>query len=380
MGHAERLRELFDSYLRRDLPPSEVEELVSLLEQANAEDILSEPMQRLWEELKIRQTEHAVDWDRMYRQVSKADMDLSNLKVGRGGRNGWQRLAEAGQGGSVRRRDVWGWRVLALAFLGLAGLAAYWSVIYRGPEAGSGAPGARPAFAAAGGQRDSGTAPAVAKFKTLSWQTKENKKVIHLPDGSMVILNRHSELNYSATGTTGVRDVSLSGEAYFDIVHRPEQSFLVHTGKIVTRVLGTAFNIRAYSTDKSIEVTVDHGKVQVLKAGANLGLLSDREQMRFERGTDSFHELHVNLKPVMAWKPEEISFDDITMEEATRRIGLRFKTGFNFANPALKACRISATFYMEDDLDQIMTVICGVNQSSYQIRGNTVTIDGKGCN
>ena len=48
---------------------------------------------------------------------------------------------------------------------------------------------------------------------------------------------------------------------------------VVHTGKIVTRVLGTAFNIKAYAAEKSIEVTVDHGKVQVLKDGTNMGML-----------------------------------------------------------------------------------------------------------
>jgi ferric-dicitrate binding protein FerR (iron transport regulator) len=102
--------------------------------------------------------------------------------------------------------------------------------------------------------------------------------------------------------------------------------------------------------------------------------------MRFGAGVEIYHAEKVSLQTVMAWKPAEISFDDITMEEAARRIGERFKVGFEFAHPALKECRITATFYMEDDLDQIMTVICGVNQSRFVIGANTVKIDGKGCN
>jgi ferric-dicitrate binding protein FerR (iron transport regulator) len=108
--------------------------------------------------------------------------------------------------------------------------------------------------------------------------------------------------------------------------------------------------------------------------------LSDKQQMRYDVGTAVYHAQQVSLKTVMAWKPEEISFDDITMEEAARRIGERFKVGFDFANPALKQCRITATFYMEDDLDQIMTVICGVNQSRFVISAGIVRMDGKGCN
>ncbi|HEV3411518.1 MAG TPA: FecR domain-containing protein [Puia sp.] len=407
MAPSQRIKELFNGYLRRELSPVEVEELVLLLGRADAEDSLNEPMRRIWDELKSRPVGYDVDWDRMYRQVSQSEEGLCMLGEVRQGRGGFWRRGRAEMG-----RGVWSWRVVAAVFLGLAGLAAYWSVAYRRPVV---EPAARVPTAVIV-NKDS-----VGKVTAMSWQTGENKKVIHLPDGSMVILNRHSSVEYrvgagggtggasagggtggasagggtgaaSANGGTGgasaagiagqggTREVTLNGEAYFDIVHRPEQPFLVHTGKIVTRVLGTAFNIKAYSTERSIEVTVDHGKVQVLKGGANMGMLSDKQQMRYEVGTESCHSQRVSLRPVMAWKPVEISFDDITMEEAARRIGERFKVGFEFVNPVLKECRVTATFYMEDDLDEIMTVICGVNQSKFRIEGSVVKIDGKGCN
>jgi len=349
-----RLKELFDRYLRRDLAPSEVAELVSLLGQANAEEALSEPMQRLWEELRSGPGDHAVDWDRMYRQVSQAEEELLSQR----------------RDGAIRR-EVWRWRAAAAVFLGLAGLAAYWSVAYRRPVAA----GIARVPSTVMVKKDS-----MGTVAEISWKTGENKKVIHLPDGSIVILNKSSTVAYRAAGTAGPREVVLNGEAYFDIVHRADQAFLVHTGKIVTRVLGTTFNIKAYPTEKSIEVTVDHGKVQVLNDKTHMGLLSDKQQIRYDLGRESCQMKRVSLRPVMAWKPVEISFDDITMEEAARRIGERFKVGFDFANPALKECRITATFYMEDDLDQIMTVICGVNQSRFVIGGNIVRIDGKGCN
>src|SRR6185312_4682414 len=251
-----------------------------------------------------------------------------------------------GQEGIGRTRSVWGWRALAAVFLGLAGLAAYWSVRYHGPEAFRAVAASQDSSAVKGGGAV-GAAGAVRAVipadSASSWTTVKNKKVIHLPDGSMVMLNRYSRLVYTG------REVTLDGEAYFDIVPGPEYPSLVRTGKITTRVLGTAFNVRAYAADPAIEVPVDHGKVQVLKSGANLGLLSDREQLRFDTKTDSFHSLRVSLRPVMAWKPEEISFDDITMDEAARRLGKQFNVAFRFANPALKECRITATFYMEDD-------------------------------
>jgi transmembrane sensor len=366
MDPHQRLQELFARYLRRETTSAEVQELVALLGQADAEEALSEPMRRLWEELRSGPGEHAVDWDRMYRKVSQAEEGLSVLSQRRDGAEFWRR-----GGGAIRGWQVWGWRAVAAVFLGLAGLAAYWSVAYRRPVVG----GVARVPSAVVAKKDS-----MGTVAMMSWKTMGDKKVIHLPDGSMVILNKSSTVAYRAAGATGAREVVLNGEAYFDIVHRAEQPFLVRTGKIVTRVLGTTFNVKAYSTEKSVEVTVDHGKVQVLNGGTNMGLLSDKQQIRYDLGRESCRTQRVSLQPVMAWKPVEISFDDITMEEAARRIGERFKMGFNFANPALKECRITATFYMEDDLDQIMTVICGVNQSKFEIKGDVVKIDGKGCN
>jgi len=174
--------------------------------------------------------------------------------------------------------------------------------------------------------------------------------------------------------------VTLSGEAYFDIVHRTGQPFLVHTGKIVTKVLGTAFNVKAYPGEDAIEVTVDHGKVQVLKGRSSMGLLTDNQQMRYNKGTEGYISQKVNVEPVMAWKPAEVVFDDITMEEAAQRIGQRFNVTVSFVHPVVKDCRVTATFYQEDDLDEIMTVICAVSQSNFVIKGNTIVIDGKGCN
>jgi transmembrane sensor len=361
MDTSPRLRELFYRYLQRDIQPAEVEELVQLLGQANAEEALSGPMLALWEEFKAHPVEYPVDWERMYRQVSQVEDDLSTLKRRRG---------------PFLRHIAWhraGWGAVAAIFLLLAATAAYWSVrmsVKPGPDSMSVnkliTPPASDMAARVQGQG--------------LGQTGENKKIFHLQDGSMVILNKHSTLDYTAIGATGVREVMLSGEAYFDIVHRSGQPFLVHTGKIVTRVLGTAFNVKAYPAEDSIEVTVDHGKVQVLKGRTSIGMLTDNQQIRYDKGTEDFVSKRVNVKPVIAWKPQEIVFDDITMEEAARRIGQRFNVVVSFVNPVVKDCRVTATFYLEDDLNEIMTVICGVSQSSFVINGDKIVIDGKGCN
>ncbi len=208
----------------------------------------------------------------------------------------------------------------------------------------------------------------------------KDKMVVHLPDGSMVLLNSNSRLEYPASFGDTAREVVLSGEAYFDIVHLSGRPFLVRTGKLTTRVLGTTFNIRAYPRDKAIEVTVTSGKVQVLKENSSVGLLTDNQQMRYDKGSENCLRQKVDVKPLVAWKPEEVSFDDITLEEAAGRLKEWFGVSVSFINPALKDCRVTATFYREDSLEEIMTVICAVNQSTFTINDKSILVDGKGCN
>jgi ferric-dicitrate binding protein FerR (iron transport regulator) len=384
-----RLKELFQKYLERDINPAEVEELVLLLGRADAEEALSGPMLALWEELKTRPVEYPVDWERMYRQVSQVEADLSTLNRRRGGLARGKGGVSRGKGGLLRRMG-WhrlGWVAVAGFFLCMAATAAYWSVnigttrkSMMGMAVADKAATAPVAVAGPGG-----VGPGAGPGTGSRGEATEKKKVMHLPDGSTVLLNKHSTLEYTAAGAgtgtgMGAREVTLSGEAYFDIVRRPNQPFLVHTGKIVTRVLGTAFDVKAYPGEDSIEVTVDHGKVQVLKGRTSMAMLTDNQQILYHKGTEGYTAQKVNVQPVIAWKPAEISFDDITMEEAARQIGQRFNVVVSFANPVVKNCRVTATFYQEDELDEIMTVICGVSQSAFVINGNKIVIDGKGCN
>lgn len=207
------------------------------------------------------------------------------------------------------------------------------------------------------------------------------KEIIHLPDGSTVIMNADSKLDYPAVFAGKTREVYLSGEGFFEIVHLPGKPFLVHTGKVRTRVLGTAFDIKAYPADEAIEVTVTQGKVQVLKGNRELVLLLDNQQLRFTKKSEDIRLRQIaDIKSVIAWKPEEIRFDDISLLEAASRIGERFNMKVEFVNPAVKDCRITATFYGDDMLNEMMTVICGVSQSNFTIFDNKIIIDGKGCN
>jgi len=88
-----------------------------------------------------------------------------------------------------------------------------------------------------------------------------------LPDGTMVWLNAGSKIFYDNDFAGATREVKLEGEAYFDVVKNPHRPFIVHTGGINIKVLGTVFNVRSYPADKTVETTLIRGLVQVTRNG-----------------------------------------------------------------------------------------------------------------
>lgn len=90
-----------------------------------------------------------------------------------------------------------------------------------------------------------------------------SKSKVQLPDGSVVWLNAGSKLTYTKDYNQQLREVVLTGEGYFDVVKNKEKPFIVHTDNINIKVLGTAFNVRAYPEDKQTETSLIHGSIEV---------------------------------------------------------------------------------------------------------------------
>jgi len=94
----------------------------------------------------------------------------------------------------------------------------------------------------------------------ISTQMNESRSIT-LPDESKVVLNENSSLSYHYAGDT--REVILSGEAFFDVAKDPRHPFVIQSGDVETKVLGTSFNIRAYPDEEKVKVSVKTGRVEV---------------------------------------------------------------------------------------------------------------------
>ena len=121
-----------------------------------------------------------------------------------------------------------------------------------------------------------------------------------MPDGSQVWLNAGSNLDYNnADFNKEIREVSLNGEAYFDVTKNAEKPFIIHTKKMDIKVIGTAFNVRSYSDDKIAEASLIRGTIEVI--------LKDRKDQKIILKPNEKISV-VNEEPKQEIKPEKVNF------------------------------------------------------------------------
>lgn len=119
--------------------------------------------------------------------------------------------------------------------------------------------------------------------------TKNGSKTsLVLPDGTKVWLNSGSQLDYNKTYGNTLREVSLTGEAYFDVVKNPDKPFVIHTRKMDIKVLGTAFNVKSYPGERTTETSLIRGSIEVtLKDRQEKIVLKPNEKLIINNGDNT---------------------------------------------------------------------------------------------
>lgn len=207
-----------------------------------------------------------------------------------------------------------------------------------------------------------------------------DRQVVRLPDGSSIFLNDGSELSYtpSSFGLTS-REVELHGEGFFDIVSDPSRPFYVKTGKVVTKVLGTAFNVKFVDGSAEVRVTVTRGKVQVGDGEKIFDLLTPDEEIVVNTATSDFVKKGVKADAVIEWTEQFLVFDNITMGEAAVLLEKKFGVKLQFEREELTQCHISASFFYDEGLEHVLQVLGTVNNFTYhQLGDEKIRLEGSG--
>jgi ferric-dicitrate binding protein FerR (iron transport regulator) len=212
----------------------------------------------------------------------------------------------------------------------------------------------------------------------LNGGTFQGPDEVILPDGTSVTLNKGSELSYTAQYGKDSREVALSGEAFFDVTHDPSKPFTVRSGKVNTRVLGTAFNVRAFPGEE-VKVTVTRGLVEVGSETRVYAQVKPDQQITVNTETGDFVSNEISAEKESNWKDQYLILRDVTMQEASVLIGERFDVTITVTNPDLKQCKVNSKFLNGEGLEQVLTVLSRITQATYKMENGTVTIEGGRC-
>ncbi len=223
--------------------------------------------------------------------------------------------------------------------------------------------------------------------------TKDGSRTkIQLPDGSSVWLNSSSKLTYTTEDFgSKIREVSLVGEAYFDVAKNPNKPFIIHTTQMDIKVLGTAFNVKSYPTDKTVETSLIHGSVEVtlndrqekILLKPNEKLVLNKQQNKSEKSNTLNKQMKnkANEKPIIelshltiypkdnsivetAWMENKLVFRNESLEEIALKMERWYGVSIIINNEDLKKEIITGSFEKES-INQALKALQFTNKFTY---------------
>lgn len=202
----------------------------------------------------------------------------------------------------------------------------------------------------------------------------EVKKVV-LSDGSNVWLNNYSVLVAIEPFQDKTRNVRLIGEAYFEIAHNADKPFIVESGNLKTEVLGTSFNINAYSGEETQEITLFEGSVKLRPNNMpNKSLLMEPgEQVTVSEKNNKFYISEVATDKPAAWRSGVLRFNNEELSRIARELERKFNTRIVIASHETRNLRFTAEFD-EEPLEKILALLNEAKEFEYDITNNGIFI------
>lgn len=193
-----------------------------------------------------------------------------------------------------------------------------------------------------------------------------------LSDGTKVWLNADSKLTYPSLFNNADREVSLEGEAYFEVEKDGSHPFIVHTKEQTIKVLGTEFNVHAYPDGGNCITTLVKGKVQVNSFSEEMVLNPDQQAISNNNGKFSLQK-NADVKEAIAWKNGYFQFDNTDLHEIMRQLSRWYNVKVTYEN-GVKPNEFMAIVNRNNNISQILNILEETGVVHFQITGNEVTV------
>jgi transmembrane sensor len=214
--------------------------------------------------------------------------------------------------------------------------------------------------------------PSNGKEQVFAAQT--TKKAVKLTDGTAVTIAANSSVELAAGYGKNNRSLKLKGSGYFSVKHSEQLPFVIETGPIHIKDLGTKFDVR--TTDDTIFVRVDEGIVMIYDNAGMKITLKANESAHYVIATG---ELELE---VQTYAPETgvktFVFDNQRLEDVVNRLKSVYSADIRIEDPQVKNCRITTQF-KDEDLEIVLSIVTETLGLTLQKQGTSYLIKGQSC-
>lgn len=206
---------------------------------------------------------------------------------------------------------------------------------------------------------------------------RSKPQTIFLPDGSTVILNASSLLNYPEKFSRNNREVFLDGEAYFNVARDERRVFIVHTDQQEVSVLGTQFNVQAFSSDSYTITTLITGRVKFATFDADRDVKNEivmhpNQQIFFDKKQNKAHISEIDSREAVTWMNGIYAFRDASLETITSRLGKVMGIVFIIPDEKDRREKYTGKFFSHQSPEEIAEIINFKGQFRTEFRNDTV--------
>lgn len=202
-----------------------------------------------------------------------------------------------------------------------------------------------------------------------------SKSKMYLPDGTIIQLNAGSTLTYSQGFGVDNRRVKLSGEGYFEVAKNTQLPFVVETGNLKVRVLGTIFNITNYDSDAEAIVALVEGKVALNNNKQETLYLSPGQSATFNKKTQAIHIADCDIDSMNDWTEGTFTLDGQPLKDIIRILERHYNVAFTVKNAHLLQYRFYGSFSLsEQSIAEVLNTLSKTGKFKYTIQGKKVVL------
>lgn len=199
---------------------------------------------------------------------------------------------------------------------------------------------------------------------------------VTFPDGSVAWLNSESSIEYDSDFAKDSRNVRLQGEGYFEVSKNKNKPFIVKTEKLDVEVLGTKFNLRSYSEDPVVKVTLKEGSVKLahFMEGTAPVLLKPNDQFTFRKSDNTMQVDSVDASEIEGWRDGSLVFNKVPLGEITKQLKRQYNIPIQIENDQLKDIVYYSDFKGQVTVKKVLEILSSGNKFRYEIKPDYIRI------